>query len=209
MPKFPLILTLAQDLAKTVNLQALLHEIVRTQELDRIHIADQAKLNESPCVIVYFYGCSTAAKVEALHRLLTALAAANPETDSFTVGVLIPPAVLATVDSKQFPAAHVTEESKEVNERQIVVEGRPASIVQTVRRIYHHVVEQSPEPRTPVAQDTDHLKFLVPDECVGYIIGKNGLFTKQLRKEFNVELRVERFDVLPAEDRDYVAVSST
>ena len=132
--------------------------------------------------------------------------------------MLIPPNMVTAVVGKhgtpiegiqKFSSTHIqiAEEMKTLNERQVLIDGKPGNIVKAAAQLYRLIVDEPPEPVAASSGETEGLRFVVPEDCVGYLIGKCGAFTKRLKNEYRVELRVERFEQPPCQEGDHVAVT--
>lgn len=220
IPMFPLIISVPSS-CELKALQALQSALVGAHELDRIHLSDQLTLPEFNCSLLYLYGKSTAAKLDACREILKFL---NEPTErpALSVSILVPPSTLTTLVGKNGTSLQrvqatsstvitIKDEVQLLNEREVQIEGKLFNVLRAVEIVYRQIVEklQFKEPKAPALEVSDKAKFVIPGECVGLLIGKNGVFTKMLRSEYDVDLRVDIFEETPCQENDHVIVLVT
>lgn len=180
--------------------------------LDRICIFEpDATTNEK---IMALYSIELSNRLRAFHLVLNDFLTVedfNFKEDG--ICILIPDAMVSLIigrNGKQVKslqeksATNISVSDRKIlpNERQVKICGRPRDIEAAVEEICKLVKDVkdrnfSPEPRNLNSPSRSQVRFIVPSKCAGILIGKNGLFTKQIRSEFDVEIRLIKGDRKP------------
>lgn len=218
-PQFPLIVAVPKNLFNASQVNELQKTIVKCHKVDRVHYADEIPAEEFQDNILYIYGQSVKGKVDALSCLIAALQKAQ-EASTIEIKMLIPDSMVTLLvgrHGKQIQKIQyssntqisIKPEIRNFRERVVHIEGRPLNIEKAVKEIYKLIVEKraSPEPKAAPLEG-GAAKFIIPGECVGYLIGKNGSFTKKLQEDYDVDFKVYPGIGQPCKDEEHIAVLS-
>lgn len=215
IPLFPLILSIpkAHITPEFIKLQ---EKLAQKSEVDRIHLASETNIPNFDEGFLYIYGASLKGKLEVLKSNLAEIQR-KLDRPSFDLKILVPDNSINTIIGKngknlaKFQASsHATitilEKIKELREILVKVEGKPVDIEYAVKDIYKLISEKksSEEPKSNL--DKNAAKFVIPGECVGYLIGKNGVFTKRLKADFDVDIKIVKHEGFPCKDNEHIAM---
>ena len=209
IPQFPLILTFSDNVFNN-SFYTVRNEIMKKYDIDRLHISDDIPLSDGVFRFIYIYSSSLRAKIEGLKDILEV---AFPDRTNAEVGVLIQSPIDPNTVIKNFTRNHgnvqVLPEIKNFPERQIKISGRIGDIEKSVKEIHGFTIDKrpSPEPKPPNLDKTS-AKFVIPEECSRYFIGKNSLFTKRLKADFEVDVKIVKCDNLPCKNTENIVVVS-
>jgi len=150
--------------------------------------------------LIYLYDTSIGNVMRAFRIMLEQLRI--NEVGRAEIVMLIPDNMVSLIIGKggrqifKFQSRSNTEISvldgiKEMRERQVSISGRFADICQAVEDIYGLVLskrlkKKEAEPTNEVTS----IKFVIPANSTGNVIGRGGAFTKHFRTEFKVEIKV-------------------
>ena len=208
IPQFPLIISFPGNLF-TKDTCEVRHEIIKKFDIDRLHISDEILISDSNFRFVYIYSNSLRAKVDSLRLILDTV---YPNRSSGELVLSFQSLVDPNVITKQFGRSHnsivqILPEIKGFPERQVKISGRLIDIEKTVKEIHGYLSDKrpSPEPKTSVL-DKSSAKFLIPEECVGFFIGRNWLFTKRLKADYEVDVKVVKNEGPPCKDNEQIIV---
>ena len=182
-------------------------EIIKRFDVDRLHISDEVQLSEETLRFIYIYSSSLRAKIDSLKLILEA---AYPERSSgevtFWFQSLIDPGVLTKLIPRSINInLQVPPESKGIPEKQIKLSGRLVDIEKCIKEFHGYLLDKrpSPEPKPPTL-DRSSAKFIIPEESVGAFIGRNGLFTKRLKADYEVDIKIVKSDGPPCKESDCI-----
>lgn len=221
IPLFPLILAVPPSILASSNPNQLLDSLVQLTKIDRIHYAPVIDLPEFPEGLIYIYSPDIDKKFAAfkqvsakqLMKLLSS--SAEGESKKLDLKILVPPNMVAIligrngkhvarIQEKSGTEVEVYEKTKGLNERQVRISGKAEDIEVAVRYIHEMIVEKrhSSEPR----ENRSIARFILPSEAAGALIGKSGQFTKYLRSEYDVDLKIVKGEGLQFKKSDNIAV---
>ena len=139
------------------------------------------------------------------------------ESKQLDLKMLVPPNMVAMligrngkqvhrIQEKSGTVVEILEKTKGLNERQVRISGKAEDVETAVRYIYEMIIEKrhNSEPR----EYRSTARFILPNEAVGALIGKSGQFTKHLRSEYDVDLKIVKGEGPPFDKSDNIAVSS-
>jgi transcription antitermination factor NusA-like protein len=208
IPQFPLILSFAASVL-TDDKSQLKYDIIKRFKVDRLHISDEVTMTDGLCKLIYIYSNSLRAKLDSLHLLLESL---YPDRSAVEVTVSyqnqLDPAVIASLP-RTGATVQMMPEVKGYPERQAKVVGNIADVEKSVKEIHAYSIDKkpSPEPRTLGLEKTS-AKFVVVQEAIEKIIGRNGIFPKRLKADFEVDLRIIRAEGQPCKENEQVVIVS-
>lgn len=206
IPQFPLILSFPAAICTEFTSEVKL-EIVKKCDIDRLHISDEIPIGEEVFRFVYIYSHSLRGKIETLKLILEAV---FPDRNAgevvFSFQNLIDPGIVTKMFARNHSVSlQILPEIKGFPERQVKISGRLIEIEKSIKDIHGYLLDKrpSPEPKATVLNKTS-AKFVIPEECVGSFIGRNGLFTKRLKADYEVDVKIVKSEGPPCKDTDHI-----
>ncbi|CAG9334354.1 unnamed protein product [Blepharisma stoltei] len=215
IPLFPLILAIPKSIinADFIKLQ---EKLASKCEVDRLHLASETNLPNFDEGFLYIYGPSLKGKIEILKSILSEIQRII-DRPTLELKILIPDNLIEALTGKggkllnkiqtnSHATITIVEEIKNLRERLIKIEGRSADVELAIKEVYRLIVERKSNSEPKSVLDKTSAKFVIPGECVGYLIGKNGLFTKRLKADYDVEIKIVKNEGLPCKDNEHIAM---
>lgn len=208
IPQFPLILSFPISTLNT-NLSEAKLEIIKKFDVDRVHVSDEISILEGAFRFIYIYSHSLRAKIDSLRFILETV---YPDKTTGEVTFLFQNLVESSAITKIIPRHlnivwTVLPEIKGFPEKQIKISGRLGDIERCIKEIHGFLLDKrpSPEPK-PVVFDKSSAKFVIPEDCVTNFLGRNGLFVRRLKADYEVDVKIVKSEGFPCRDSDSIVV---
>jgi predicted PilT family ATPase len=135
--------------------------------------------------------------------------------DNIKVVMLIPDRMVALVigrggkqinklSSSSNTAISILEQTHSTKDRKVSIDGEHSAVEVAVKEIYSMIIRNRLS-----GLEGCTAKFIIPSNCAGFIIGRDGYFTKHLRDSFNVDVKIMKADGPPCTDTESIVVSAT
>lgn len=215
IPQFPLILAFSKD-KFTGEFTYLLETLFKKCKIDRIHIASETNLNNFDNGIIYIYGSSASGKFDVLKNMCDHFIKYQ-ESPELSVKMLVPDSILRTLTNKYGNRLNGLQGNSQVRinllkeitglrERVIKLQGRPSDIGFAIKSVYFLILDFQDVPKKRSTLDRNSPKFVIPGECVGFFIGRQGSFIKWIKSEYDIDIKVVKNEGPPCKQDDHIIV---
>mmetsp|Transcript_7184 Transcript_7184/g.13181 ORF Transcript_7184/g.13181 Transcript_7184/m.13181 type:complete len:222 (+) Transcript_7184:291-956(+) len=134
------------------------------------------------------------------------------DRDSVRVVMQIPERIISQVFGREFKLIEritastkaqiaFIERSSDGTFRKLSISGEHMSVKQAVGDVYRSVLRNRNS-----ALELSCAQFIIPSNCAGFIIGREGSFTKGLRESYNVDAKVYKANGPPCQDSESILV---
>ncbi|CAG9328703.1 FUBP3 [Blepharisma stoltei] len=114
------------------------------------------------------------------------------------------------LQEKSGTSISVNDKKSLASDRQVKIIGRPIDIETATKAICQLIRDRnfSPEPKPAPSPGRSQTRFVVPSTCAGILIGKGGQFTKRIKADFDVDIRLIKGDRRPLREDEHTAILS-
>ncbi|CAG9327595.1 unnamed protein product [Blepharisma stoltei] len=193
------------------------------------HIKEESKIDKI-CIfepdgvtrekIIALYSVDLSKQLQAFHLIINDfLAIGDYKMKEDGIIILIPENMVSLLIGKGGKQVKYLQEKSNTNisvydkkslasDRQVKIVGRPMEIETAAKAIYQLIRDRnfSPESKPAPSPGRSQVRFVVPSTCAGILIGKGGLFTKRIKSEFDVDIRLIKGDRRPLRDDEHTAI---
>lgn len=220
----PLSIVIPQSLSNQVDTNEIIEEIIKQTRVNKIHFIRTLEAPDFSDGIAHIIDRDVDKKFEAYGLVMCTkilkemIKRYPPDTSKFEIQILIPPHMVSqligkhgkqinTLQTRSNTEISVIDKTRGLSERQVKIAGKPRDVEFASRSIYELISErkQSPERR----EQKSIVKFIIPACSSGYLIGKNGQFTKRIKSQYDTDLKVIKSEGPPCQDNENIAVTST
>jgi len=210
---FPLILEVPENLVRCFTEKEVTQRIVEESKVEGIRLADSPGYT-----IMIIDAFEIPKKMYALQQVLEEFSLNDYDIKSQGITIRIPTHMVSLLigrhgsqikqfQDRSFTDISVLEKRPQLEHRQIKVKGAQMDIITAVESIQGLIKDRfnSAEFKNPT-REKSYVQFIVPNNSVGVLIGKAGNFTKNMKTDFNVEIKVLRGDGRNASEYEHIAV---
>mmetsp|Transcript_9749 Transcript_9749/g.19069 ORF Transcript_9749/g.19069 Transcript_9749/m.19069 type:complete len:445 (+) Transcript_9749:1980-3314(+) len=206
---FPLTLVLSQSLLDRFDNRDLLDSMRRRSQVSSLTLSrlDTQKSEDRGLIVMKDRDSE---KVMRCFRLFVDEHTRIGSGDVICVIMMIPDRMVAQIigrggkqinkfSSSSKTVISILERTFESPDRRVSIEGEHSSVEAAVREIYSMICRnRTSHPEAGMA------KFIIPSNCAGFIIGREGYFTKSLRETFSVEVKIMKADGRPCSETESI-----